>query len=374
MCKPRVGGSIPPLPAILTVSVMWEKTQLEWDNFLSEVRLARANVGATYAGAWFRGQSNDWPLLPSILRNKEQLNREIMNVEKAIKKLEKAHRKASAYVNERGVSEDKVTQEIKIKIERHRTALGRLHGKKPIDGHIPGEGRAFIEYKFRSGTHNQSSWQTLAEMQHYGVPTRLLDWSESFTYALAFALTDFVKELDKKWTNDRFSYDTHPPKLLRYHEIEYFLDAVGLQKKPVIWILNPYKMMGGEKDDGKNVLWDPAINPMDDYYSMFIDKRQDSKPFSDPIPILSPWRDERIAAQQGVFTCYGSRHDDLDKICNSRALRKVNISNEAAVHGVRYLYEFGGLDMFTMFRDKDSLGEKTKKEFLSLDLPTSSEA
>jgi hypothetical protein len=83
-------------------------------------------------------------------------------------------------------------------------------------------------------------------------------------------------------------------------------------------------------------------------------------------PILSPWADERVAAQRGVFTCHGKEILSLNKLLTSRMVRSVQLSREAAIHGVRFLSEVGALDKFAMFRDKDSLGRKTRDEFLSL--------
>jgi FRG domain len=47
----------------------------------------------------------------------------------------------------------------------------------------------FKKFSDRILKRRDSEWETLFEMQHYGVPTRLLDWSETFGVALFFAAT-----------------------------------------------------------------------------------------------------------------------------------------------------------------------------------------
>jgi hypothetical protein len=46
---------------------------------------------------------------------------------------------------------------------------------------------SFQKFADRILQRRDSEWETLFEMQHYGVPTRLLDWSETFGIALFFA-------------------------------------------------------------------------------------------------------------------------------------------------------------------------------------------
>jgi hypothetical protein len=48
---------------------------------------------------------------------------------------------------------------------------------------------SFKKFSDRILKRRDSEWETLFEMQHYGVPTRLLDWSETFGVALFFAAT-----------------------------------------------------------------------------------------------------------------------------------------------------------------------------------------
>jgi hypothetical protein len=345
----------------------WSETQRHWDDFLREVRRARAAVGATYAGAWFRGQTHSWDLSPSLFRNLPDLRRNIACLEETEGLARDKLAKAKRFLARTGRNEnddDEVTLRLRRDVVSAQKKLSRMQLKLPQNGHMRGEGRAFVEFRFRAGCHHQSSWQTLAEMQHYGVPTRLLDWSESFIHALAFALEDHIAILDRQWTKDR--HQDSPSQTLQWHHIEVPALDDGTKRVPTLWVLNPYKL--ADQSKGRNVLWDPTLNPLDDYFRLFVAEATTaeghSHRFTLPIPILSPWRDERVAAQQGVFTCHGSDTRPLDEQVNSRVLRPVSLCPEAAIHGVRFLREIGGLDRFTMFRDKDSLGKKTKKEFL----------
>jgi hypothetical protein len=60
----------------------------------------------------------------------------------------------------------------------------------------------FKKFSDRILKRRDSEWETLFEMQHYGVPTRLLDWSETFGIALFFAAT--------------YNQSQHPARTPRY--------------------------------------------------------------------------------------------------------------------------------------------------------------
>ena len=60
----------------------WLETQTDWNNFLSDIRNNRAAVGATYAGAWFRGQTHSWDLTPSLFRELPKVKNRIESLNK----------------------------------------------------------------------------------------------------------------------------------------------------------------------------------------------------------------------------------------------------------------------------------------------------
>lgn len=51
-------------------------------------------------------------------------------------------------------------------------------------------GRGFVKRVFESSAEIDEEWSTLFDMQHYEVPTRLLDWTTTLGVAIAFALMD----------------------------------------------------------------------------------------------------------------------------------------------------------------------------------------
>lgn len=114
----------------------------------------------------------------------------------------------------------------------------------------------------------QLKWAQIA--RHYGLPTRLLDWTESATVALFFAC--------EQGDEDGVLFALNPIDLNR----------LSYPKKPRILDAN---LDGGE---------------IERYLKMDAVYRRAAKK---PIAVNPVWNSERLILQKGVFTLHGSRFD-----------------------------------------------------------------
>ena len=356
----------------------WNKSGEKWHEFLMEVEVARADLGCSLSNAWFRGHADkDWSLKPSLLRlskrpagymsaddakslsELEATSREKRTRKKNIRKELRALRRelGETIKNKDRVSELSVRNYISriqvegvnasTEIENAELKAQNLHGIES------GEYDAFIDFRFRSGTPDISSWVTLAKMQHYGIPTRLLDWSETLIISIYFALSQYISELSRLWEIDKATLGSKSAYPLKFHALS------GLPE-PSIWILNPYRLT--QTSIGLNSLWSPSAAPQDDYYNSFLVEK--NWPRSKPIPMYSPWENPRIAAQQGMFTIHGTDKRALDEQADKKTIRQVIMSPEAAIYGTKLIHTAFGLNHFTLFRDLDRLGSDVRKRYL----------
>ena len=133
-----------------------------------------------------------------------------------------------------------------------------------------GEREAFVDWSFRSGEQHASSWQTLAEMQHHEVPTRLLDWSESPLVALYFAI-----ENDKS------------------------------RATPCVWVLDPFELNKLSADQEVIYLSDPSGQTEEDREIIDSYKFDVGTLPRFPLAISPPYIDNRLQIQMGCFTIHG---------------------------------------------------------------------
>jgi len=122
-------------------------------------------------------------------------------------------------------------------------------------------------------------------MQHYGIPTRLLDWTENPFIALYFALTSAPFEI------------VHKKRV--YNE-----DAA-------VWVLDP---MLWNQESLKDFSYDKGILSVEDH---FVDSFQPRTPFGNirekPVAIFGTHNSSRIVSQRGVFTVFGKKIKPIEE-------------------------------------------------------------
>jgi hypothetical protein len=226
-----------------------------WNRFLDEIQQARADLGNP-AVVWYRGQSNaSWSMITSLQRATDGLT-----------------------------DVDALQREQLLFREYSRSA------------HIFHEQR-------------DSDWGLLADMQHYGIPTRLLDWTEILGVAVAFAT-------------------------LRQYEQP--IDAS-------IFVLDPARL--NERIRSREVVHIP--DPDFRYQSVY----WEGKPIkaTQPIAIDIPFQNPRILAQRGVFTVQGSDRKPLEEQCPD-VIRKV-VLPVAALRGAREFLDHANLNQYSIYPD-----------------------
>jgi len=435
-----------------------------WLKFLEDVRARRKRLLCSQSGAWFRGQTKAYTLLPSLFRNpyfthhrsiakrnweefkalqarfearlqefssQRAVQGEEVRIAKGnLRSIKSTSGKAELETCQqrvREISERKSAFEIqgneKLKdaqkttnkeIQKQLQLLlkdgGRQHSR---------EREAFHQYRVLSNPTTRSSWEMLAEMRHYGVPTRFLDWSHSFDVAIFFAVENVQAEFERQNCADIFSFidcllrrqgfpkeNVSPESFfarLRADWNEFFHARVGHQAEfvvsedtglPILWVLNPYHACAIEKwyhkhlheggvtslgyeleraasvsdflGDRNTFIYELTHAGHLDYYRCFlsdadVDKNHEWHCYF-PVPIYSPWSNLRLASQQSTFTVHGGAPVPIEEVYGRKVVDFVQMSAEAAIFAIEHL-SFQGVDSFTIYRDPDRLGRRITQLF-----------
>jgi FRG domain len=142
-----------------------------------------------------------------------------------------------------------------------------------------------------------SVWDWYFLARHHGLPSRLLDWSESLLVATFFALTEHLTGRSRLDVERQLACDRD--------------NAVYDDESPCIWILDAGTL--NKNSCGEDVVLVPG-GPRTNRYLPDELLAASSEGNGMPIAILPPRTNERIAAQQGVFTLHGHEKIALDEL------------------------------------------------------------
>jgi len=235
----------------------------KWNDFLNEVKEAEHALGNPQE-LWYRGHSNkDWKLIPSLLR-------------------------------EVGWAEKEKT----LFYEFKKTA-SRLFEKRNND------------------------WEILFDMQHYWIPTRLLDWTTVMGIAIAFILhNDYSDSSDSAL---------------------FILDPQSLNRLSL-------------RDEVLNIPEDPSYDYRKIYWQHI--------PFSTekPIAIRPSFQNDRLIAQKGVFTVHGSSTKGVEELA-SNCIKKVILPLAAKTEAKEFL-KWANLDEYSIYPDIVGMARHIKRKIL----------
>lgn len=177
-------------------------------------------------------------------------------------------------------------------------------------------------------------WEWYSLMRHHGLPTRLLDWTESPLVALFFALNS--KEVED----------------------------------PCVWAINPERL--NEVAGREPVVIFPGGDYSDNWLPEYV-MRDEPRPIGKqgltnepPIAVRPKQRHGRVIAQRGVFTVHGSSSASIDEYLKSQgaenAIEEIDLDETKVAHLNSALYTLG-ISKSVLFPDLDSLVEDLKLEF-----------
>ena len=147
----------------------------------------------------------------------------------------------------------------------------------------------------------ENSWDRLALAQHYGTPTRLLDWSRSASVAVYFAVAKPKDTSAAVWCLDlsRYFFPDFLGRITKtYGHRKSVLDSIAINRKPSFFqeVSKPFVSRPSGKRS-KPLLPDP-VHEREEGFLVVLDP---------------PQFDERIKTQQGIFTFHYS-FDDYDLV------------------------------------------------------------
>jgi hypothetical protein len=190
-------------------------------------------------------------------------------------------------------------------------------------------------YYPRPGTND---WDYFFLMQHYGVPTRLLDWSENALVALYFAILDAEKHRGAS------------PHFVRSASI-WVLD-------PQLWNEHALRESMGKRE---------VLSTDDDVMKSYVPTSVEPLTRQTPLAMYGTHTNIRIVAQRGTFVVFGASGDSMETHFDAQAfppvsLRRIDLS-PAMLNGARAAVDALGFTESMIYPDLEGLARELTREF-----------
>lgn len=213
---------------------------------------------------------------------------------------------------------------------KHRSAENLHVLEKSLASTFAQRSPPFIQQGF------QDEWERMFFMQHYGIPTRLLDWTESPFVALYFALTNCTRNRSNKPSEDI---------------AVWLLDPSEWNKSA----LKDISFQGGVLDSQKEQVKSYSPNAE-------LEERKNL-----PIMIHGTHNSARIVAQRGMFALFGKSITSMDANFESGGftsgtLEKIVIGKENVDKIASSLFRKGISDS-TVYPDLFGLSLELRRSF-----------
>lgn len=171
--------------------------------------------------------------------------------------------------------------------EDHTLTPKIMRDGKDSDNVFERESRLLTRFRQRSMAYwpqgyPQNDWEMLFAMQHYGIPTRLLDWSENLFVACHFAFSsslDHAANQPVVWCVDPVAWNRSTPALSDYGEAIHILTTADSE-------LEPYQ------------------------------PNKDRKKGKTPVAIFGTHNSQRIVSQRGTFMVWGNDTGPLEQFAD----------------------------------------------------------
>lgn len=183
-------------------------------------------------------------------------------------------------------------------------------------------------------------WEALFFMQHYGVPTRLLDWTENPFVALHFAL---MSAQSKSASTGNISFESDAAL--------WILDPVAWNRHALRHVSYTEGVLAPGDEALKSYRPTPGFNGMQNL----------------PVAIYGAHNSPRIVAQQGVFTVFGRETTAMEEAFRKNrfpndCLVKITIS-KSAIQSMKKSLLSHGITESVIFPDLEGLARETKRVF-----------